>query len=130
MRKGKPPTEKQIETLILGWLNAQSGCFAFKVNTVGIYDQRKGIFRKNKNPYVIRGCSDILGVYRLPSGAGLFFALEVKTPEALRRIRKGPSSTPQHLFLYQIMRCGGSGSFVSSVQETESFLKTLSGRCG
>jgi penicillin-binding protein-related factor A (putative recombinase) len=125
MKKLKAPTEKQIETLILGWLNAQPLCFAFKVNTVGIYDQRKGIFRKNKNPYVIQGTADILGVYRLPLGIGVFFALEVKTPQALKRLHRQNRTTPQHLFLDQVIQSGGYGQFVSSLEEAQAFFHTF-----
>lgn len=79
--------EKQIETQILRWLNFQKDIYAFKINTVGIYDSRKGVYRTNRNPFVVNGCSDILGLIRSErENQGIFFAIEVKTPKTIKNI--------------------------------------------
>jgi penicillin-binding protein-related factor A (putative recombinase) len=72
-------TEKQIETLMLSWLNSQRGVFAFKVNTVGVYDEAKKSYRVNRNRFVVRGTSDIIGCCE-----GIFFSIEVKTPKTIK----------------------------------------------
>lgn len=95
-------TEKQIESQILSWLNLQQGIFAFKVNTVGVYDAKQMVYRMNKNKFILRGTSDILGVI-----FGRFFAIEVKTPKT-----KSNLSLDQKIFLDQIKRYQGF-SFVA-----------------
>jgi len=65
--------EKELETRILDWLNSIEDCFAFKVNNTGIFDTKKKVFRKNKNPHIHNGISDILINYQ-----GRFGAIEVK----------------------------------------------------
>src|ERR1700679_1178875 len=67
-------SEKAIETWLLRWVNRQPGIFAFKVNTVGIYDPVKKLYRKNWNPYIIKGTHDIIGICY-----GKFFSIEVKS---------------------------------------------------
>jgi|ERR1700679_1580786 len=106
-------TEKQIESDILKWLNMQSECLAFKVNTVGIYDTKKKIFRKNKNPYVIKGTSDIIGLWK-----GIFFALEVKT-------KKGKLTEDQRNFLLKVIDREGFGAKVCSLEEAITFFRNL-----
>jgi hypothetical protein len=113
-------TEKQIETQILVWLNYQPRIFAFKVNTVGVYDEKRKLFRRNMNPYIIRGTSDILGVID-----SRFFCLEVKTPAELKRIRKKNDVTPQSMFIDKVKSRGGYGAFVSSLEEARAFIKML-----
>lgn len=79
---GKPlkwlePSEKEIENQILHYLNYQPGCFAFKVNTVGIFDQRQGFYRR-PSKFVIPGTPDIIVCYDV-CGIGVFIGLEVKS---------------------------------------------------
>ncbi len=79
--------EKDIEQDILEWLNAQLGCFAFKVNTAGWYDQRLKVFRKNNSKFVIPGTPDVIccyGVWKKLSGLGMgrvpiFISFEIKS---------------------------------------------------
>lgn len=103
-------SEKQIENCMLRWLNAQWDCFAFKINTVGIYDPVKKIFRKNMNPYVIKGTSDILGLCR-----GRFFALEVKTPLTI----KNGLSEEQIAFLNRVKKRGGYAFAVCNMEQVQ-----------
>jgi len=72
-KKARLGPEKIIENQILDWLNLIEGCFAFKVNNVGIYDTKKKVHRKNHNSHVHNGISDILFCYK-----GRFGSIEVK----------------------------------------------------
>jgi penicillin-binding protein-related factor A (putative recombinase) len=109
-------TEKQIETSILTYLNHQPNTLAFKINTVGVFDPKRQVFRKNLNPFVIPGCSDILGLHQ-----GRFFAIEVKTPVAYRRFVKSltlkPNELRQKLFLESVSRRGGLSLMACSVDQ-------------
>lgn len=112
---GTLPSEKQIEKLILTWLNLQKNVMAFKVNTVGIFDVKKGIFRKNKNPFVHLGTSDIIGVCN-----GTFFCIEVKTPKRLREVTEN-----QIRFINHVKQCGGYGFVATSLEQVERFINCL-----
>jgi penicillin-binding protein-related factor A (putative recombinase) len=113
-------TEKQIETQILGWINHQTNCFAFKVNTVGVYDSKKGVYRRNLNPFVMRGTADIIGICR-----GIFLAIEVKTPTTIKRFRNNPTQADrlQQLFLMRVEQKGGIAACVCSLDEVIELLK-------
>lgn len=104
----KKPLEKNIENTILGFLNLIPGCFAWKSNTVGIYDPVKKIFRKSRNKYAINGVSDILGVFR-----GKFLAIEVKRPDNKKR------PEDQISFITQIKKNDGIAFFASSVEDVK-----------
>jgi len=95
--------EKLIENSILDNLNIIPECFAFKVNTTGVYDARKRVFRKNNNPHIHNGTSDILGTYK-----GRFFAIEVKAGYA-------KPSDKQKLFLKRIEQNGGAAFWANSL---------------
>lgn len=87
--------EKDLETRILNWLNSIEGCFAIKINTTGIFDPVRKVYRKNTNPHIHNGTSDILGLYK-----GSFFAIEVK-------VGRNKASDAQKLFLKRILNNGG-----------------------
>lgn len=70
--------EKEIENLICTWLNLQPGVFAFKVNTGGVYDVAKGLFRKNKNRHIRLGTADVICSISV-AGVPVFAAFEIKT---------------------------------------------------
>lgn len=107
--------EKDIESQILKWLNFQPGVFAFKINTVGVYDASRGIYRTNRNPFVIRGTSDILGVVD-----GKFIAIEVKTPKTIKKV-----SPHQQAFLDKIAHMGGHSIAVSSLTQVVEFIENM-----
>jgi penicillin-binding protein-related factor A (putative recombinase) len=123
-------TEKQIESQILEWLNLQPGVFAFKVNTTGLWDAKRKIFRTIKNPYIHKGTSDIIGIKN-----GKFFAIEVKTIKELNRIKnkmlKGPQcpinqhTELQYNFLNAIKIRHGHSCFSSSLDDVIEFIKTM-----
>jgi len=88
----KAVLEKHIEQDILEYLSYLPECYAWKNHSTGIYDPTRKVFRKNKNKHVIKGASDILGIYQ-----GLFLAIEVKTPK-----RRSSVTIEQRAFLDQI----------------------------
>lgn len=71
------PTEKEIENAILEYLSYQSGVFAFKVNTMGVYDQRGGFYRK-LSKYVKPGTPDIICIVEV-LGFPVFVGMECKS---------------------------------------------------
>lgn len=85
--------EKIIEKRILDWLNELEGCFAFKLNNVGVYDAKKRIYRKPNSKHIHRGVPDIMGCYR-----ERFFAIEVKAGQ-------GKPSSDQKIFMKRIQDC-------------------------
>lgn len=108
-------TEKQIESQILEWLNYQPGVMAFKINTTGIYDPKRQVFRRILNPFIHLGTSDILGLCN-----GTFFCIEVKTPKRLRQV-----TDEQWRFLEQVKSRGGYGIVASSLNEVEAFIYSV-----
>lgn len=114
--------EKNIENAILSWLNFQSGIFAFKVQTGGFFDTKRGIFRKSSSPFLIPGTADIVGLAH-----GHFFALEVKTPLTIKRFLNYPTDADkrQKDFLEKVRRAGGIGECVCSVDEVIELFKSL-----
>lgn len=114
-------TEKQIENLILEWLNHQPGTFAFKVQTTGVYDTKKKIFR-TASKHVFKGTSDILGIR-----SGIFFCIEVKTPKSLKSAisKPKPSDIRQMEFIDTIKRHEGFGVRVCSLDQVIEFMKIV-----
>ena len=68
--------EKDIERIILNELNKSGLGFFWKNASVGVYDAKKGSFRK-PGAFQIRGVSDIIGVTR--DGRACFFEVKTKT---------------------------------------------------
>ena len=102
--------EKLIENQILHYL-FRRGIFAWKNQSVGIFDPVKRIYRKNNNPFHIKGVSDILGV--LPGGRLL--AIEVKT-------EIGRASPEQKAYIAKINSLGGIAFVARSVYDVEKEL--------
>lgn len=103
--KTKVIPEKNIENSILHWLN-MSGIFAWKVQTVGVFDPVKKIYRRSNNRYHIRGISDVIGI--LPDGKLL--AIEVKS-------KTGKASPEQLEFIEKIKKSGGVAFVARSLDE-------------
>lgn len=108
-------TEKQIETQILTWLNYQPGIMAFKINTVGIYDAKRMIFRKILNPFIHKGTSDIIGLCN-----GTFFCIEVKTKKGLRDVTE-----EQLRFIHSVESRGGYGTVATCLEQVEQFIYVI-----
>lgn len=105
--------EKPIEKAILQYLNALPQTFAFKVNTVGVFDPIKKVYRKPKSKYLINGVADIL--CQTPMGL-IFF--EVKSPT-------GKQTDSQKTFEDNIKRSGGFYFVVRSVDDAEKAIKKI-----
>ena len=88
-------SEKALETQILDYLSMLPHTFAFKVNTTGISDPIRKVYRTNANKHCHNGTSDILGTCK-----GKFFAIEVK-------YGKNKASQNQKLFLSRVEEGGG-----------------------
>lgn len=99
-------SEKQIQNNILNFLN-EIGLFCWQNDSIGVYDQAKKIYRKNRNIHHINGVADILGI--LPDGRIL--AIEVKTI-------KGRPSEEQLRFLTNIQNSKGIAFISRSVTQT------------
>ena len=107
----KKPTEKEIEKSILQYLEFLPNCYAWKNNSVGVFDPTKKVFRKSKNKFAINGVSDILGVYK-----GRFLAIEVKTPQNKKRTQE------QNDFIEQIKKNDGIAFYATSIEEVKAEL--------
>jgi penicillin-binding protein-related factor A (putative recombinase) len=118
--------EKQIENQILAYLSKR-GIFSFKIQSTGMYDPRKKIFRKSNNPYHINGVSDILGVME-----GRMIAIEVKRPYISKKTGKIKHKTQEELrkmasddqiaFLNKVEANGGVSFIADSLEVLEEQL--------
>jgi penicillin-binding protein-related factor A (putative recombinase) len=113
MKKLKPsePLEKEIETSILQYLSILPECFAFKNQSIAVFDPTKKTFRKAKSKFLINGTSDILGVFR-----GKFLAIEVKRPS--NKVR----SADQDNFIENIKIHGGVAFYATSIEDVKAGL--------
>lgn len=68
--KEKPETANRITANVIRVINMQPGCYAFRVNNVGVWDAAKGIYRKGNT---VQGISDIIACVR-----GRMVCIEVK----------------------------------------------------
>jgi len=106
-------TEKDIESIILDWINRNPNGFAFKINTMGVYDKSIGGYRKT-GKYTLKGTSDILGIWH---GAPL--AIEVKKIG-------GRVSDDQKAFLKKYYDRGGIAFVAYSLEEVKRHLEYFS----
>jgi hypothetical protein len=106
--------EKILENRILEWLNSVEHCFAFKINNVGIYDAKRKTWRKNNNPHIHNGISDILFCYQ-----GTFGAIEVKAGY-------NKPSPSQKKYLQRILDNGGVSWWTNNFDECKKeFIRTF-----
>jgi hypothetical protein len=118
-------TEKVIENQILTYL-ANKKIFAWKVQSVGIYDPSKGSFRR-KSANHINGVSDILGIID-----GKFLAIEVKKPYISKKTMQFKYRTQEELeklasedqvkFINRIKSVGGIAFYADSIDVVEDQL--------
>lgn len=96
--------------------------FFWVQESVGIYDAKRGIYRKKNSPWQIRGVADICGVYSwsrfgtTPLAVPLYF--EVKAPTSSR------VSDDQKKFIKNVMAMGGFAFIVKSVEDVIKALKS------
>lgn len=114
----KPTPETLVKRQISEYIAIFHPCAMFWWNkSTGIFDKKRGVFRKAKSRFDMNGVPDILGIYR-----GLFFAIEVKAG-------KNKPSESQDKFLLEFNRRGGFGIVaygVADVQKLFIELKELS----
>lgn len=105
----KELSEKQIENQVLAELKSK-GIFAFKVKSMGTFDQATNRFRA-PSPWYRKGCPDVLCCI-----AGKFIGLEIKT-------KKGRLSVNQKLFHEDCRRAGGLVFVVRDVDELDDIFR-------
>jgi hypothetical protein len=103
--------EKIIQRRILTFLK-EIGIYAWHNKTTGVFDKKKGIFRRPVTSFEIKGVADILGI--LPDGRLL--AIEVKS-------KAGTLSEYQRQFIRQIQANNGIAFISRSVTQTFEQLK-------
>lgn len=104
--------EKQIENSILEYL-AWRKIMSWKNQSLGVYDSKKQIYRKNRNPFHKNGVSDIIGIYK---NRPLF--IEVK--------RKGGKATPDQIsFLTEAAKNGAISIVAYSVEDVSKELDLI-----
>lgn len=81
--------EKDIENQILQYLEVLNGAHFWKVNTTGVWSEKRGRFLQRSSKYRYKGIPDIIGFYR-----GKFVAIEVKTPK-----RRDQTTEDQKFFI-------------------------------
>ena len=109
-KKKKRVREKDIENLILKYLNILPSTFAWKNNTTGVYDEKRGCYRSTKNKWAINGVSDILGIRN-----GRLLAIEVKTPS-------GKVTQEQQQFIDRVNKEGGIAGVARSIADARAIL--------
>lgn len=91
--------------------------FFWVQESVGIYDAKRGIYRKKNSQWQIRGVADICGVYSW-RGLGVPLYLEVKAPTSSR------VSDDQKKFIKNVTAMGGFAFVVKSVDDVIKALKS------
>lgn len=106
----KPISELFIRNQICSYLFYRK-IFVFIHDSVGIFDEKKKVYRKNTSPYRRRGVADLLGIYR-----GRFLAIEVKSAT-------GALSVHQADFLHDVRVAGGIGIVARSIEDVKKQLE-------
>jgi len=109
-------TEHELQNMILHFLNLQPDFFAWRNQSVGIYDEKKRIFRK-RGKFEINGISDILGIH----SSGRFIAIEVKSTGKTEHAL----SKEQKAFILKINKMGGAATWASTFEKVEGFLNDV-----
>lgn len=104
-------SEKLIENQILVYLKSRK-IFAWKVKSMGTYDEKLGRYRK-PSPLYRLGVSDILGIYRRTP-----IAIEVKS-------QKGQLSDVQRDFIGEFIENGGRACVARSVEHVIKFIESV-----
>jgi hypothetical protein len=103
--------EKQIENNILCFLE-EIGIWAKKINTVGVYDSKKKIYRKSNSRFTQVGMPDIIGIM----DDGRFLGIEVKA-------RRGKLSDAQREVIRELQSRQGLVFISRSVAQTFETLR-------
>ena len=114
-RLQKPAAKKPVETAnritanIIRLINLQSGCVAYRINNVGVWDAAKQIHRKGATE---KGIPDIIAIIR-----GQFWGIEVKAG-------KDKMSEDQLKRKFEILNAGG---LFFEIRSTDEFVKIFQG---
>lgn len=103
-------TANQMTRNVLRLANFQTGCVAYRVNNVGIWDQAKGVHRKGNTE---KGLPDVIMIYR-----GRFIGIEIKAG-------KDKLSDDQKKRQFEIERAGGIYFECRSTVDFIGFLGSL-----
>lgn len=103
--------EGRVRNLVCGYLRSL-GVYFFVHDSVGIYDQKAGRYRRNTSPYRVKGVADVLGI--LPGGR--FLAIELKS-------ETGRLTPEQKAFLGQINANGGIAFMARSIDDVREGLR-------
>ena len=106
--------EQEIKNNILEYLMFRRDVFVFPIDSVGIFDPIRKIYRKKNSRFHIKGVSDILGI----TSKGVFLAIEVKS-------EKGAVRPDQKIFLDRISEMGGISFVARSVSDVVSALADI-----
>ncbi len=102
-------SESEIQNQILDWLN-RNKIFAFRVNTTGVFDPKKNIYR-SLGKFSLRGVSDIIAVKD-----GKIICIEVKS-------KIGKPSDEQRAFINKIISCGGIAFIARNIDDVKKALQ-------
>jgi hypothetical protein len=104
-------TEKIIENNILCFLE-EIGIWARKINSVGVYDAKKKVYRASNSRFNQRGMPDIIGIM----DDGRFLGIEVKS-------ERGRLSADQKIVIRDLQERQGIVFVSRSVSQTFETLK-------
>ncbi len=96
--------EGRVENEIFGLLR-ELGVFAFKHDSVGIFDPIKKVYRKSRNINRVAGVADIIGII-----LNRPFAIEVKS-------KTGKLTREQRIFLVKFQEHGGIAFVARSAKD-------------
>jgi len=105
-----PGTTNNITKGIINFINARPGCFAFRVNNAGVYDEAKKTYRNSGRA----GIADIIACMY-----GEFVAIEVKNKATRDRMSKA-----QKAFEEAVEEAGGWHFIVT---DYDGFIKYIDG---
>lgn len=108
-RKATAETANQITKNILRIANLQTGCVAYRVNNVGVWDEAKQLHRKGNTE---KGLPDVLMIYK-----GRYIGIEIKAG-------KDKLSDDQKKRKFEIERAGG---VYFECRSTDDFLMFFEG---
>ena len=86
---------------------------AQKIPTTGVFDPTTAKFRTIKNRFVIKGTSDIVGIYKRRP-----LRLEVKTPKRVKSV-----TAEQRWYLQECEKYGAIVGVVTSIEDTKNLLE-------
>ena len=107
--------EGYIKNAILEWFSLQKNCFVFPVDSVGIFDPSRGIYRKRQSRFHRKGVADIIGIWD-----GIPLAVEVKS-------LTGRLRPEQKIFLDDFKGHGGIAIVARSVNDVINGIRAMGG---